>query len=149
MLVMLGGGELHTQAIDALEQAGITERTWLPGARDDVSELMQAMDVFVLGSLREGISNTILEAMASGLAVIACDTGGNHELVAHGVNGYLVPPGDSEALAAAIERYVDDAALRREHGAASRNRAQDEFSIDVMIERYRTLYNWALGRALN
>jgi glycosyltransferase involved in cell wall biosynthesis len=107
------------------------------------------MDVFVLGSLREGISNTILEAMASGLPVVACDAGGNHELVADGVNGSLVPPGDSEALAEALRRYVTDPSLRLEHGAASRSRAESEFSLDVMIERYRNLYNWAVEKALN
>ncbi|MEO1201367.1 MAG: TIGR03088 family PEP-CTERM/XrtA system glycosyltransferase [Pseudomonadota bacterium] len=148
VLVMIGAGELHADAVAAVEATGVAELSWLPGARDDVPELMRAMDVFVLGSLKEGISNTILEAMASGLPVVACETGGNHELVADGVNGCLVPPGDSEALASAIGRYVDDASLRREHGNASRDRAENEFSIDAMIERYRNLYNWAIARAL-
>ena len=78
---------------------------------------------------------------------MASDTGGNRELVAEGVNGQLVPPGDAEALAAAIARYVGDAELRRRHGAESRRRACTEFSLDVMIDRYRSLYDGAIAEA--
>lgn len=148
VLVMIGGGELHSEAQAALAEAGLAESVWLPGARDDVPALMQIMDVFALGSLREGISNTILEAMASGLPIVASDTGGNRELVADGENGLLVPPGDDRALAEALEHYVGDSTMRRRHGAESRRRAAEEFSLSVMVDRYRALYNGAIAEAV-
>ncbi len=106
---------------------------------------MRGMDVFVLGSLREGISNTILEAMASGLPVIATATGGNAELVATGETGALVPPGDSAALASAITAYAADSALRTRHGQNARARAVAEFSIAAMLASYQALYDHTLA----
>jgi glycosyltransferase involved in cell wall biosynthesis len=99
------------------------------------------MHVFVLGSLREGISNTVLEAMASGLPVIATDTGGNGELVDAGRTGVLVPPGDTAALADAIRAYVADPELRVRHGKQARERAVEQFSIAGMVDNYRRLYD--------
>jgi len=144
-LVMIGDGELHESALQRLRNAGIESLAWLPGSRDDIPELLRSMDVFVLGSLREGISNTILEAMASGLPIVASDTGGNGELVEDGVNGSLVPPGNCNELARAIRDYVDDAERRLRHGKASRERVLSRFSIRAMVENYRNLYEDALG----
>lgn len=139
-LLMAGDGPLRAEALARLEAAGLAERAWLPGSRDDVAQLLPLMDVFVLGSLREGISNTVLEAMAAGRPVIASASGGNLELVEHGATGALVPPGDSVALATALEAYARDADLRARHGAAARRRAVEEFSLAKMIEQYRALY---------
>ncbi|MCZ6772930.1 MAG: glycosyltransferase, partial [Proteobacteria bacterium] len=144
-LVMLGDGELHGQAQRRLEEAGVATSAWLPGSRDDVAELLRAMDVFVLGSFREGISNTILEAMASGLPVVATDTGGNAELIENGVTGTLVPPADSGALASAIAIYASDGVLRAGHGKASRERAVSALSIKAMVGYYQNLYTSALA----
>jgi glycosyltransferase involved in cell wall biosynthesis len=144
-LVMIGDGELHEQAVARLRQAGRDQASWLPGSRDDIPEQLRAMDVFVLGSLREGISNTVLEAMASGLPVIASDTGGNRELIEDGVNGALVRPGDRDALARAISTYLREPDLRVRHGRASRDRAVSLFSIQTMVDYYRQLYQSALG----
>lgn len=146
-LLMVGDGELRDDALARLERAGAADAAWLPGSRDDVPALLRAMDVFVLGSLREGISNTILEAMASGLPVIATATGGNGELIESGETGALVPPGDSAALADAIAVYAADEDLRRAHGRRARERAATEFSIAAMVENYRRLYAAALGPA--
>jgi len=144
-LHMIGDGELYDTALGKIHDAGLESRAWLPGSRDDVAAQLRQMDVFVLGSLREGISNTVLEAMASGLPVVASDTGGNPELIDDGVNGVLVPPGDRRALADAIRDYVQhpDRCLR--HGKASRDRILSRFSIRGMIENYRGLYEDALG----
>jgi sugar transferase (PEP-CTERM/EpsH1 system associated) len=144
-LVMIGDGELHEQAVARLRQAGREQASWLPGSRDDIPEQLRAMDVFVLGSLREGISNTVLEAMASGLPVIASDTGGNRELIEDGVNGALVRPGDRDALARAISTYLREPDRRVRHGRASRDRAVSLFSIQTMVNYYRQLYQSALG----
>ena len=105
------------------------------------------MDIFVLASLREGISNTLLEAMASGLPIVATETGGNTELVSPGESGKLVQTGDSEALANAIAAYVADPDLRTRHGRRARDRAVAQFSIVAMVESYRRLYDLALTAA--
>ena len=139
-LVMIGDGALRAEAESRLIAAGLKEDCWLPGSRDDIPELMREFDVFVLGSRREGISNTILEAMSSGLPVIATATGGNPELVEDGKTGWLVQAGSSSALAAAMVEYARDPALREAHGIAGRRRALTEFSLRRMLADYAALY---------
>ncbi len=140
-LVMIGDGVLLEPVKALLAQADVTELTWLPGERDDVSILLQTMDVFVLSSLVEGISNTILEAMASGLPVVATRVGGNSEIVDEDVTGLLVPRRDPASLAAAIHRYFRDPGMRRRHGALARRRIEEGFSIDKMVQQYHDLYD--------
>jgi sugar transferase (PEP-CTERM/EpsH1 system associated) len=140
-LVMIGDGVLLEPVKTLLAEAGVTALTWLPGERDDVSQLLQTMDVFVLSSLIEGISNTILEAMASGLPVVATHVGGNSEIVDEDVTGLLVPRSDPALLAAAIRRYLEDPEMRRRHGALARRRIEEEFSIDKMVRQYHDLYD--------
>lgn len=139
-LAMLGGGPLLEAARERLTQAGIADRVWLPGDRDDVAALLPQVDVFALPSQAEGISNTLLEAMACGCAPVATDVGGNAELVEHGVNGLLVPAQDSAALGAALARLVADPALRERLAAASLARVRGEFSLDTMVAAYGRLY---------
>ena len=146
-LLMIGSGELYAEAQTLVREAGLQNRAWLCGSRDDVPEMLRKMDVFVLGSLREGISNTILEAMASGLPVIASATGGNLELIADGETGELVPSSDPKALADAISVYVSDAETRERHGRKARERACSRFSLSVMVDSYHRLYRDALQRA--
>lgn len=147
-LLMAGGGPLHAAAEQMLAAAGQSHAAWLPGSRDDVPELLAAMNLFVLGSLREGISNTVLEAMASGRAVVASATGGNLELIEPDANGTLVPPGDSVALSEAIARYVLNPLLREQHGRAARERAVRQYSLTRMVEQYRELYRSLTPRIL-
>ena len=139
-LVMLGDGPLRQKAIDALDEAGLMTAAWLPGSRDDVPELMRSFDLFVLGSRREGISNTVLEAMASGLPVIATDTGGNRELVRPDQTGTLVPTEDSDTLAATILRYVRHAELRSRCGVSARHLAESDYSLETMVNEYVRIY---------
>lgn len=147
-LIMVGDGALREPARSILDAAELAQVAWLPGEREDVPELLRAMDVFVLPSLAEGISNTILEAMASGLPVVATDVGGNYELVERDTTGFLVPRADPVALADAIRVYVDDAGLRRRHGANARRRSEDEFSIDTMVQRYQDIYDELLNTGM-
>jgi glycosyltransferase involved in cell wall biosynthesis len=98
------------------------------------------MDVFVLPSLSEGMSNTLLEAMASSLPVVATRVGGNPELVEDERSGWLFEPGDVMALAAILERLARDSNLRHELGQAARRRAVQHFSLEGMIGSYRNLY---------
>jgi len=139
-LAIIGDGELKATVTAMLRDAGLESKVWLPGPRDDVTRIMQSLDVFVQPSLAEGISNTVLEAMASGIPVIATDVGGNPELVEHGNTGLLIPPADTDALAAAMRQYLLDEELRLRHGEAGRRRALDVLSFTGMLERYVDLY---------
>jgi sugar transferase (PEP-CTERM/EpsH1 system associated) len=140
-LAMIGDGTLHKEAISTLDKAELADRTWLPGNRDDIPEIMRSFDLFVLGSRREGISNTILEAMASGIPVIATSTGGNSELVRSGETGELVDPKDSVALAENILRFASDPLLREGCGAKARETVVAEYSLEMMIEKYQEMYS--------
>jgi sugar transferase (PEP-CTERM/EpsH1 system associated) len=144
-LVLVGDGPLRAEALDLLKAAAADGLAWLPGERGDVASLLQGLDVFVLPSKAEGISNTILEAMATGLPVVATAVGGNSELVVDGVTGRLVPREDSAALAAALLEYLEDQARIRDHGAAGLARIKESFSLDGMVERYMAVYDNVLG----
>ena len=109
-------------------------------------EILRGLDFFVLPSLAEGVSNTILEAMATGLPVVATRVGGNPELVDEGITGRLVPSADSEAMATAILGYFDDPATARQHARAARQAAVQRFSLDRMIKDYLLLYDGLLRR---
>lgn len=145
-LVLVGDGSLRPRVEAILDEAGARELAWFAGERSDVVPLLQGLDCFVLPSLAEGVSNTILEAMACGLPVVATRVGANGELVEGGVTGSLVPAADSDALAGAIVAYFADAALAARHGAAARLRAVGRFSLERMVERYDALYAGLLAR---
>lgn len=144
-LRLVGDGSERARIAAFLVAEGLAERCELAGARDDVPAQMRDFDLFVLPSRAEGISNTILEAMATGLPVIATDVGGNAELVAHGETGFLVPPGDPAAIAERIGWYRAHPAELARHGRAARARAEAAFSIDAMVARYRALYRDGLA----
>jgi sugar transferase (PEP-CTERM/EpsH1 system associated) len=145
-LVIVGEGPLRAPILDVLERANAIDLAWLPGTREDVQVIMRALDIFVLPSLAEGISNTILEAMASGLPVIATQVGGNAELVDDGATGIVVPSGNVEAMARAMLQYATAPRLARQHGHAGRERAERCFSVDAMVAKYGALYDWLLNR---
>jgi glycosyltransferase involved in cell wall biosynthesis len=142
---MVGDGSQRAEVETALAQSGCADCAWLPGMRADVDRAFRAFDVFALPSLGEGISNTILEAMASGLPVVATRVGGNAELVGDGETGILVPRAEPMAMAQALRAYVDDTPLRLRHGAAGRIRAEAEFSLTRMAANYMAVYDAALG----
>ncbi len=144
-LVIVGDGPLHEEALRLLRDAQAESYAWLPGARSDVPDMLHSLDVFVLPSLAEGISNTILEAMASGLPVIATRVGGNVELVEEGRTGFLVPPSDPAAMANAIRAYLDDRTLLAAQGQAARKKAETEFSLEAMVNSYLAVYDGVLA----
>jgi sugar transferase (PEP-CTERM/EpsH1 system associated) len=145
-LVIVGAGPARATCLELLQGAGLAHLAWLPGERHDIADIMQVFDVFVLPSKNEGISNTILEALASGLPVIATAVGGNVELVEEGVDGRLVQPGDVAGMAQALLGYLDAPARIAEHGGNARRQAVQRFSIPVMAEAYATVYDQTLGR---
>lgn len=118
----------------------LSGRVVFAGAVPDIAPLLKAIDIFVLPSLSEGMSNTLLEAMASSLPVVATRVGGNPELVEEERSGWLFKAGDVVGLAAILERIGLDSRLRQEFGEAARQRAVQHFSLEVMIEGYRSLY---------
>jgi sugar transferase (PEP-CTERM/EpsH1 system associated) len=139
-LLMVGDGPLRKEVQEFLESSGEGTHTELPGASADIPHWLARMHFFALGSRREGISNTVLEAMAAGLPVVASATGGNLELVVPSQTGTLVPPEDSGALADALVAYAADPVLRAVQGAAAAERAGKEYSLEVMVDRYADLY---------
>jgi sugar transferase (PEP-CTERM/EpsH1 system associated) len=139
-LVVFGDGPLGGELRSLVQSLGLNSIAWLPGAVTNVHELMRTLDVFVLPSLSEGISNTILEAMATGLPVLATAVGGNTELVGDSVTGRLFPAGGVSRLTELLRDYVDDADLRRRHALAARERAVHGFGLDKMVARYQALY---------
>lgn len=139
-LIIVGDGPLRGELETRTRDLGIAAAVWFTGARDDVPALLRATDVFILPSLNEGISNTILEAMATGRPVIASRVGGNPELLDGGKYGMLYE-GGAEELAAAMSIYASDPAQRQAHGAAARARAEQTFSLPAMVRGYLRLYD--------
>jgi len=138
--VLVGEGPSRPMLEARIRRLSLESRVTLLGERKDVPQLLPGFDVFVLPSIAEGISNTILEAMASGVPVIATRTGGNPELLEDGISGALVPIGDRIHLAGVLHRYVVTRDLRARHGAAARRRAVEHFGLDRMVSAYRALY---------
>lgn len=146
-LVLVGDGPLRAQVQAMLCESGLADLAWLPGERDDVAHVMRGLNCFVLPSLAEGISNTILEAMATGLPVIATDVGGNAELVAHRRTGCIVPSSDEEAMAQALVRVYKDPQGSAAMAAAARAEVLRRFSLESMVAAYQDLYDRQLAAA--
>ena len=140
-LVVVGDGPLQQECRSLVARAGAQSLCWFAGTRNDIADILQGLDIFVLPSLAEGISNTILEAMASALPVVATRVGGNPELVADGTTGTLVPATDPEAMAHALATYVQDPNLRRRHGQAGRERVEHDFGLAAMVDGYLAVYD--------
>jgi sugar transferase (PEP-CTERM/EpsH1 system associated) len=144
-LVLVGDGPLKLQLVDRVKQLGLSDVVWFSGDRNDVPVLMQLMDIFILPSLAEGISNTLLEAMASGLPVIATSVGGNVELIEEGVNGRLVPVNNVVAMADALAELVDDPTLRQSMGEKGLALVRTTFNWEKTVADYLAVYDTLLG----
>lgn len=135
---------------DTMARAG--QVTDLPGtvqlldAQQDMDAIYAQMDIYAHASLSEGFSNSILEAMAHGLPVVASSVGGNREQVIHGETGLLVPPGDSDALADALEHLVSNESLRLRIGRAGYERVKTHFPMAAMVRGYEALYEELIAR---
>lgn len=140
-LMIVGEGPCREPCRALLREAGVEHLAWLPGARDDIAQLMRAMDLFVLPSLAEGHSNTILEAMASGLPVIATAVGGNPALVQPGRSGVLLAPGAPATLADTIGDYCRMPGLARRHGLQGRRQVLAWHSLLAMADAYLAVYD--------
>ena len=146
-LALVGDGPLRAECGQILAQAGLEGLAWLPGERTDVADVMRGLSCFVLPSLTEGISNTILEAMACALPVVATAVGGNVELVAGGRTGLLVPPDDVQALAQALVGLYGDRARAQAMGCAGREEVDRRYSLQSMVAAYQQVYDTRLAAA--
>lgn len=139
-LVLAGEGPERAALEKLADDLGIRDRTEFAGHRDDVPDLLRTLDVFVLPSFSEGMSNTLLEAMATGVAVVASDVGGNREIIEGERSGLLFPSEDTAAATAQLQRLAASADLRHALGSAGAARVRGTFSIEAMLGRYAELY---------
>jgi len=146
--VIVGDGPERESLGAMSERLEIASRVRFAGQQDDVRPWLAAMDVFVLSSDWEGMSNAVLEAMAAGLPVVATAVGGTPEVVVNGVTGLLVPPRDPDTLAQAITRLLRNPDLRREMGQAGRERVEREFSVERMVQATEALYEELVGEKM-
>jgi len=131
----------------SVERLGLGGRVVFTGFRCDVPALLSVVDVSVLPSLSEGLSNVIIESMAAGIPVVATAVGGNPELVEDGGTGLLVPARDAAALARAVDRLLSDPRMAARFGEAGRRRAEERFSLGAMVRATESLYVDLIGAA--
>jgi sugar transferase (PEP-CTERM/EpsH1 system associated) len=148
-LVIVGDGPLSGSLRALAATLGVDKQTWFPGALNKVPEVLCTFDIFVLPSLSEGISNTILEAMASGLPIIATAAGGNLELVQDGHSGRFFEPGNIASLTRLLADYSTNALLRHTHASTARRIAIERFSLIAMVENYQSIYEQYCGNGLS
>ncbi|MBN8727800.1 MAG: glycosyltransferase [Xanthomonadales bacterium] len=139
-LLLAGSGPLEADLRARAGTLGIGAAVHFLGSTEEVERTLRMADLAVLASATEGLSNALLEAQASGLAVVATRVGGNPDLVVEGQTGCLVPPRDPPALAAALLRLAGDPALRATFGAAARRRAVERHAPAAMVAAYDALY---------
>jgi glycosyltransferase involved in cell wall biosynthesis len=139
-LLIIGDGPCRENLENLTKDLGLKQNVRFLGMRSDVPELLKLMDIFVLSSIFEGVSNTILEAMATGLPVIATNVGGNPDLIEDSETGILVPKEDVSTLATVLERYILDHTIMKRHGTAGRKRAICEFGLNRMVAQYEDMY---------
>jgi sugar transferase (PEP-CTERM/EpsH1 system associated) len=139
-LLVGSGPELERNRQLAKDSSVLAGRVTFVGSSDEVPDILNTMDVFALTSISEGMSNTLLEAMATGLPVIATNVGGNPEVVVDGDSGWLFQPRDAEALASRLMSLASDENQRRQLSLAARQRIVERFSLARMLNDYSNLY---------
>jgi len=154
IFLLIGNGPLRANLEELVSRLSIAPNIRFLGARGDVDDLLKVMDFSILCSHREGVSNAILESLASAKPVIATNVGGNPESVIHGENGYLFESSNSEQLAQHVIEMLSSAERRTQLGLAARKTAEEKFSLEEMVALYERLYESLLqtktlsGRAL-
>ncbi len=144
-LVLVGDGP-DREALESQARArGIADRVVFVGPVPDPAEYLRAADLFALPSVAEGMSNSLLEAMATALPCLASDIGGNTDLITSGRTGLLIAPGDRSAWASALKTSLTDLDASRAMGRAARSRIEAEFALPVVVDRYLALYRRLLN----
>jgi glycosyltransferase involved in cell wall biosynthesis len=145
-LLIVGSGAMLGSLEQLSCELGVRESCLFVPSTADVTRWLSSMDVFVLPSLSEALSNSLIEAMACGCAPIASDVGGNPELVAHGKRGLLFPAGDSDELARHLVTFAEDEEFRRRCGEDSRDFVVRNFSLRASVQRMTKIYSETLAR---
>ncbi len=147
-LLLVGDGPLRSRLEQQARTLGVADRVRFLGVRHDVPMILRAVDVFVLTSVSEAASITLLEAMASGVPSVVTAVGGNPEMVHHNVEGLLVPRGDPSAAAIAIMQLLGDREKAARVGAAAAKRARERYRLETTVDNYAQLYRThSAGRA--
>lgn len=139
-LLLFGRGPLQDKLVSQIAGMGLEKHVTMAGFREDLPSILPCLDLLVHPALMEGLGIALLQAASSGLPIIAVNAGGMPEAVEDGVNGFLVPPGDAVALAAALDRLLADAELRSRMGRAGREKMAKEFSVERMVEGNLQVY---------
>lgn len=143
--LILGEGELHDELQRQVRELGIERQVIFAGYRNDIGEILNVVDVLVHPATMEGFANVAMQAMAAEVPVVSSAVGGMPESVRDGVSGILVPPGDPQALAAAVNRLLGDEELRRRLGRQGKGIVESEFTVEAMVEGNLRVYRKLLG----
>jgi len=143
--VIVGSGALREDYLALAGRLGLREAVHLPGARPDIADWLAAMDIFALPSLNEGMGRALIEAMAAGRPVVASRVGGIPSIVDDRRTGLLVPPGEPEALAAALEMLLQRPDWRRELGTAASRSIGERFGAPAMVKTIESVYDRVLA----
>ncbi len=144
-LVLVGDGPDRNTLVDQAQRVGVSSHVHFTGSVADPADLLRSADLFALPSVAEGMSNSLLEAMSTGLPCLASEIGGNTDLITNGETGVLVPPGDRQAWTTALIQRIEDSEGSRRMGSAARARIEAEFALPVVVDRYIALYRRMLG----
>jgi glycosyltransferase involved in cell wall biosynthesis len=139
------GEPLYGQLLAQRQELGLDDRVRFLGFRADIAQFLNGIDLYVSTSTSEGFSLTTIQAMASGLAVVATRSGGPDEIITDGKDGVLTPVADPPAIASAIAALVDDSGRRRQLGLAGRDTVLGRFSLSRMLSAYETIYEDAIA----
>jgi L-malate glycosyltransferase len=144
-LILVGGGDWRESLRRHAEALGVADHVHFMGTLADPAEYLRAADAFVLPSVAEGMSNSLLEAMATALPCLASSIGGNTDLIQHGENGLLVPPDDSGAWSAALIQVLENPSLAHRMGTAAREQIDAKFALPIVVDHYVELYRRLLA----
>jgi glycosyltransferase involved in cell wall biosynthesis len=147
-VLLVGGGSEEQEIRQLAERLHLTKRLTLASAQNDILPSMEEIDIFVLPSTTEALSNSLMEAMACGRAVIASNVGGTPELIQHGQNGLLFQRGKVADLQRQIRRFLSEPGLRRKLGDAARRTILERFSIEQSVRRMAEIYQRAIEQKL-
>lgn len=145
-LVIVGEGYLYDELLGMVDMHCLKDSVLFTGFQMDVSEIISTFDVAVLPSFFEGMGRVLLEAMAMEKPVVASRVGGIPDLLEHGINGFLVRPGNVEELTEALKKILTDRRLAESMGKQGRKRIKEQFSADVMAQSIQKLYSELLTR---
>ncbi|MFH0794035.1 MAG: glycosyltransferase family 4 protein [bacterium] len=146
ILLVVGAGSLEDALRAQARELGVANRVIFTGFRADIADVLAALDLFIMPSVSEGLGTAVIEAAAAGLPIIASDVGGIPDIITHGIEGWLIAPTQSSALAEAILRFYHDRALARRCAEAAASKARKRFSITALVSGTEALYTGRLKR---